>query len=329
MNIVLLHDQITPNPAADEKDVLVQMDAVGAALAELGHESKRLECTLDLNATGRRLRELRPHIVFNFVESLNGQGRLIHLAPALLESLGLAFTGCPSAAVFTTSNKIVAKQLLAGAYLTTPTWYGESDLQRGAGGPFEPGRYILKSVWEHASIGLDEDSIVDAADAPSLLEALRARTPRLGGEGFAELFVDGREFNLSMLAGQVLPAAEIVFEGYEPARPRMVGYRAKWEESSFEYQHTPRRFDFPEGDQPLLRHLVSMAEECWRVFSLRGYARVDFRVDESGSPWILEVNSNPCLSPDAGFAAAVARSGMTYAQAIERILDDTPPKPGC
>lgn len=320
MNIVLLHDQLTPHAAADEKDVLVQMDAVGAALAELGHESKRLECTLDLSSTGKSLQELRPEIVFNFVESLNGQGRLIHLVPALLESVGIRYTGCPLPAVFTTSNKVIAKQLLAGAYLTTPTWYSRSDL-RGAE-TIEVGRYIIKSIWEHASIGIDEDSLVNVTEPAKLLATLTERAPRLGGEAFAELYVEGREFNLSLLGGKVLPPAEIVFEGYHPGKPRIVGYKAKWDEASFEYQHTPRRFDFPGSDQPLIRHLASMAEECWKVFGLRGYARVDFRVDESGAPWILEVNANPCLSPDAGFAAAVARAGMTYAQAIERILDD-------
>ncbi len=321
MNIVLLHDQLSPESAADEKDVIVQMDAIGAALAELRHESTRMACTLDLNAAAQRLKAAKPDVVFNLVESLGGDGRLIHLAPALLESARIPFTGCPSEAIFSTSNKLIAKRLLSGAYLTTPTWYSAPDLSRGE--PFEPGRYILKSVWEHASRGLDEDSIVDARDARSLLKVLKDREPRLAGEGFAELYVDGREFNLSMLAGQVLPAAEIVFEGYAADKPKVVGYKAKWDETSYEYSHTPRRFDFPDSDLPLLRQLSSMAHECWRIFGLRGYARVDFRVDEAGTPWILEVNSNPCLSLDAGFAAAVARSGMTYAHAIRRILDDT------
>ncbi|MFH2099767.1 MAG: D-alanine--D-alanine ligase, partial [Pseudomonadota bacterium] len=50
--------------------------------------------------------------------------------------------------------------------------------------------------------------------------------------------------------------------------------------------------------------------------------RVDFRVDPDGNPFILEVNANPCLSPDAGFAAAVDRAGMPFDRAVERILAD-------
>jgi D-alanine-D-alanine ligase len=68
--------------------------------------------------------------------------------------------------------------------------------------------------------------------------------------------------------------------------------------------------------------LSRLAIACWHHFGLRGYARVDFRVDGHGRPWILEVNPNPCLSLDAGFAAAIERAGMTYDEAIGRIVQD-------
>ena len=101
-----------------------------------------------------------------------------------------------------------------------------------------------------------------------------------------------------------------------------VGYRAKWDEESYEYRHTPRRFDFPESDAPLLERLRQTARACWHLFGLQGWARVDFRVDAEGHPWVLEVNANPCLSPDAGFAAALDRAGIDYGAAMERILAD-------
>ena len=136
----------------------------------------------------------------------------------------------------------------------------------------------------------------------------------------------GREFNLSVLASesgpQVLPPAEIDFAAYPADKPRIVGYQAKWDEASFEYHHTPRRFDFPPSDSGLVAELGRLAIGCWHQFGLRGYARVDFRVDRQGRPWILEVNSNPCLSLDAGFAAAVERAEMTYDEAIRRIVQD-------
>lgn len=320
MKIVLLHDAIPEGAPADELDTIAQMDAVAAAIAQLGHESVRIPCTLDLAAAAAALRALRPALVFNLVESIDSHGRLIHLAPALLDTLRIPYTGCPTDAIYATSNKLLAKRLLSGSDIPTPPWFSAPDLARARAIP--RGRYILKSVWEHASRGLDEHSILDSADPRALHSALTVRLPSLGGEGFCEAYIDGREFNLSILAGQVLPPAEIHFDGYAPDKPKVVGYRAKWDPDSFEFNHTPRRFDFPDSDTPLLAQLRRTALACWSLFNLRGYARVDFRVDPAGNPFVLEVNTNPCLSPDAGFAAAVARAGLSFTDAIARILAD-------
>jgi D-alanine-D-alanine ligase len=131
---------------------------------------------------------------------------------------------------------------------------------------------------------------------------------------------------VALLAGpdgvEVLPPAEIDFSAFPPEKPRIVGHRAKWDENSFEYNHTPRTFDFHEADRPLLDEISGLSQKCWELFSLRGWARVDFRVDTEGRPWILEINTNPCLSPDAGFFAALARAGIPFDEAIQRIVEE-------
>jgi D-alanine-D-alanine ligase len=175
-------------------------------------------------------------------------------------------------------------------------------------------------------VGLDAGSVIQT-DSPEVLAAeMRKRRDLLGGACFAEEYIDGREFNLSLLAGEegpeVLPPAEIMFEGYAPDMVRIVDYQAKWEEDCYTYHHTPRCFDFPDKDAELLEQLRDIARRCWKKFGLAGYARVDFRVDRDGRPFILEINANPCLSPDAGFAAAVLRVGMGFDQAVARIVAD-------
>ncbi len=322
MKIVILHDAITEASTVDEADALTQAEAVGAALQELGHTTSRVAFSLNMEAFTAELRRRGPDLVFNLVESVGGHGRLIHLAPALLDALRVPYAGCPTDAVYTSSNKLLAKTMMKGAGIPTPAWRSAS-----AGDESHVGRYILKSVWEHASRGIDDDSIVEVSEARELDSFLAQAGDRLAGEGFAERYIDGREFNLAFLADErdgvrALPPAEIEFVGYAPGKPKIVGYSAKWSEGSFEYENTPRKFTFEASDRALVDEMVELGKRCWRLFGMRGWARVDFRVDEAGRPWVLEVNSNPCLSPDAGFAAAVARAGMTMTEAVRLILED-------
>jgi D-alanine-D-alanine ligase len=155
-------------------------------------------------------------------------------------------------------------------------------------------------------------------------EALRELEAISGKAHFAEQFIDGREFNLSLMGSEprVLTPAEIDFSAFPAGKHRIVGHSAKWDCDSFEYHNTDRRFEYPASDRPLLRRLAELARECWQLFDLTGYARVDFRVDEVGQPWILEINTNPCMSHDSGFAAALEHDGIGYDGGIERILAD-------
>jgi D-alanine-D-alanine ligase len=87
-----------------------------------------------------------------------------------------------------------------------------------------------------------------------------------------------------------------------------------------EYSDTMRVFDWRAREPALDRTLEQLSKQCWEVFGLSGYARVDFRVDAEGQPYILEINPNPCLEPDAGVAAACEQVGIPYASVIEDII---------
>lgn len=336
MNVLIVHDEVGADASPDAADAVAQAEVVAAALAALGHDSVNISVGLDLDLARRAILDANADVAFNLVESLGGHGRLIHVIPSLLDTMGVRYTGAPADAIYQTSNKLAAKRLMRLAGVPTPMWIETdhpgglmNDAENAEGTSSSHGQqWIIKSTWEHASIGLDEHSIVTATDESDLREEIEHRRQRLGGDAFAEKFIEGREFNLSVLAGddapEVLPPAEIEFRGFADNQARIVGYRAKWEAGSFEYENTPRRFTFPAADSVLLETMRAIAVRCWRLFALRGHARVDFRVDHVGRVWVLEVNANPCLSPDAGFAAALAEAGIEFSQAIDRILRDVP-----
>jgi D-alanine-D-alanine ligase len=84
---------------------------------------------------------------------------------------------------------------------------------------------------------------------------------------------------------------------------------------------TVRAFGVEQGEPLLAAQLRAACEKVWEIFGLSGFARVDFRVDGAGKPLILEINTNPCISPDAGFAAAAAQAGVPYDLLIARIVE--------
>jgi D-alanine-D-alanine ligase len=322
MNIAILYADLPEDAAKDELDVLVQVEAVSDALRRLNHNPTQLPVSLDLSDLAKKLQQGKPDLVFNLVESIAGSGRLIHLAPTLLDFLHIPYTGCSAEAHYISTSKLLSKERLRAAKIPTPEWRRiikpESDRVS-----FTP-PYIIKPVWEDASVGLTDVSVIRTSE--SLVPVLKDHIEKYG-ECFLESFVDGREFNISVLGGkngpEVMPAAEIRFIDYPAEKPKIVGYEAKWDTASFEYKNTVRHFDFSQTDQLLLQQLKELALQCWELFDLRGYARVDFRVDALGRPWVLEVNANPCISPDAGFIAAAKFAGYNYDRVIDRIVADT------
>ncbi|MFH2096803.1 MAG: D-alanine--D-alanine ligase [Bacteroidota bacterium] len=320
---IIFHSEIPPDAPPDELDVLHEAEFIKTSLEERGIEVMVSPFTSDIGAAGKAINEHKPDFIFNLVETMFGTGRLIHVAPAYFDSLNIPFSGCPTDAIYLTSNKLTAKKLMKGYGLPTAKFVSCDSLESFTCGMDE--QYIVKSVWEHASVGIDEHSfsLLDSTDA---ITGELEKRKRERNESFAECYIDGREFNISMIGGkngpQVLPFAEICFVDYPDDKPKVVGYRAKWDEESFEYSHTVRNFEYPESDQPLLEKLEILCHRCWNLFGLKGYARVDFRVDMNGNPFILEINANPCISPDSGFVAACNMAGISAGEMMERILED-------
>jgi D-alanine-D-alanine ligase len=317
-SVLVLHEAFGTDARPDELDALVQVRQVSEAIEQLHWKAGTQEIDLNLELALERLQRNQPSCVFNLVESLHGRGELIGIVPALLESIAVPFTGSGGDAINLSSQKILAKRWMRLHGVATPDWLSGSD---GAEERREEGHtWIVKSLWEHASLGLDDSSVVQSRKAAE--HRIRQCVERFGGQWFAEQYIEGREFNISIVEqkGQpyVLPIAEMTFVDYPPGKPKIVGYSAKWDENTPEFTATQRRFGTLELEAR--DELTAVAKKCWTLFGLRGYARVDIRLDHEGIPWVLEVNANPCLSRDAGFAAAAAEAGFRYRQVIEMVL---------
>lgn len=310
-------------PRVEIEELRGGSEEIAQALRVLGYRTEIVPFSLDSAAIRRRLTKLEPSVVFNLVDSIEGKGNLIALAPMLLEHMRIAYTGATALATTISCDKLVTKQILRAHNIRTAPWLTEAQIEAGGAELEEP--YIIKSITEHASFGMFADSIVESRSA--LKSRWREKKLHYGTDWFAEAYIEGREFNLSVL-GQtgnkpalVLPPAEIVFtQDFPKDKPRIVDYAAKWYEESAECIGTVRNFDFGAQDSALLEMLTQTALTCWEAFGLTGYARVDYRIDAHGTPYVLEVNCNPFLTAKEGFGAAAAKMGMTFTDAVRAIV---------
>jgi len=315
--VVILHNQIISNNL-DEKDVIIQRDLVLNACKNLNYEVVCLTVDNNILDDIERVKKEEPCIVFNLVEATWGKGELLYFAPALLNSLKIAYSGVPLDALFVTTNKVLAKKIMKFNHIPTAEFFTIDELDKLDSGK----TYIAKPIWEEASIGITEDFIFKTSEKDKFEKIKQLPVSHY----FVEEFIDGREFNVSILCGrdgaELLPPAEMIFADYFDDKPKIVGYKAKWDEDSEEYKQTNRAFGTLENDSILKEKLTQVCKQSWKAFNLKGYVRIDFRVDKNDNVFVLEINGNPCISPESGFIAALHRAGYSNEDMIARILED-------
>ena len=320
MRILVLHSDIAPDAPPEEIDTITSAKAVAEALIKHGHEAPLAPFTTDPDRLAALLASYKADLVFNMVEGVDGLGALAPIAPRMLDEAGMIFTGVDAVAMAVTSDKPLTKRKMREVGIATadwsegPDWKGLTDKT-----------YIVKSVLEDASVGLDDGCIVFGAEA--VKRRAEESALRHGGKWFAEEYIDGREYNISMMEGPdgepiVMPLAEMRFDDWPSDKPRIVGYGAKWDESLDINDQMVRDFDTDTRDPVLAAKLRKSCIGVWKLFGFTGYVRVDFRVTPGGEPLVLEINTNPCIAPDAGFAAAGEQLGIPYDQLIVKLVDN-------
>lgn len=306
-----------------EAGVLAEAQAVGRALERL-RVPHRMVGVREFEELPAVLSASDEPVVFNLVEGFWSDTKLCNLVPTVIRSFGKACTGNDAQGLLFSLDKWQCKTLLAAAGIPTP-----KGLIVPPGRPiparelFE-GPYIVKPVQTDASEGIDKTSIVPN-HSKSLRQAVQRIHDQLGQPALIEQYIEGRELNVSVLSRQgeleVLPPAEIDFSAFEAGRPRIVGYEAKWQEDSFEYQNTPRIIPAPLPKR-LAERIRALAVASCRALHCFEYCRVDFRLDRANRPYVLEVNANPDISPDAGFAAALEAAGISYQAFVKLQIDN-------
>ncbi len=295
--------------------VLEAVAAVHRALLELGYYVTRVPLTPPFKQAGRKLSSLDADLVFNLFEGFCGYPKTEALVPKALSELGIPYTGCPETVLRLALDKAKTKVILKAAGIPTPDFQLLNPQILHMFQLSYP--CIVKPRGEDASHGLTEESVV--SNFASLEKQVRAVSKSYGSV-LVEEFIDGREFNATVLGNYnctVLPASEINYSLPE-GRPRILTFAAKWEPDSLYFQDTkvvcPAEIGIRERE-----HIAETALTAFRLLGCQGYARVDMRLGKEGQLNVIEVNPNPDISPNSGAVRQAEAAGMTYTQFIEKI----------
>ncbi|HEX3872413.1 MAG TPA: ATP-grasp domain-containing protein [Pirellulales bacterium] len=325
--LILFNEPTLPREHPDwaqEAGVLESVQAIEGALTNAAHRTSRLGIRTPHEAIDAIHRHSRPDVVFNLFEGFGGVGTGEAAVAGLLDLMGWPYTGSPAECLGIARDKLRTKRLLAGAGLPTPRAVLVADNDRDfnaidellSGGPC-----IVKPADQDGSLGIGADSIVHDMDAA---EQKVDSVLRHWGPALIERFVDGREFNVSTVdvdRRRVLPLAEIEFDACVAGGRRIVTYDAKWASESPDCIGTVARCP-AQVDEQLEREIERVSLSAFEVLGCRDYARVDLRISERGEVFILEVNANPDLDPQAGLARALGVAGIDYDAFIVQLAEN-------
>jgi D-alanine-D-alanine ligase len=330
-HITVLYDAIEDDPQPEDADEPVYRQVV-AALHERGHRVATLAARHDLTALVRALEQDDSEIVFNLCEGLGGVDAYATNVASLLELVGKPFTGAGSFGLSLAQDKALAKKLFAFHGLQSPRF---SLMKAGRVEWSDELQFPLfvKPSASDSSQGIDAGALVH--DVKALMERISYIHTELKSPVLIEEFIDGRELFVGVLGSsenmQALPIVEWDFSNVDG--PKFATQEAKWDKSSEGYR-APEVFptDIPPDVYAAIQRSAIEACQALRIFD---YGRVDMRVRCKHDPglaeddvqnWeihIIEVNPNPYLEQHAEVAMAARKSGLSYADLIERIIEAT------
>ena len=296
--------------------------AIAVALHESGHT---VELTgvhgVEVYAVLERLHRARPDLLFNLCESMDNDARNEPTFAGLLDLFKIPYTGADLLALASCLHKQRTKEILTAHQVPTPTYRLLRTDADAEGMTFER-PWFVKLAHEDASLGITEANV--CRTPAELTQRTRELWAEFHEPVLAEHYIEGREVNVTVFgwrdAVTVLPLHEIDFAAMPSDRPRIVSYAAKWDESHVDYAGT-KPVPVQNLAPTVAAEIERVAKAAFRAVDLRDYGRVDLRVDDAGTPWVIDVNPNPDISPDAGVARAALAAGMPYQKMVAHIAE--------
>lgn len=320
MKIVVIYDA-TPGAQVDPEvksalGITRDVHDVERILKNKGFETETIGFNFPVLRCIESLLSAKADVVFNLCEGLGDDSAAEIYVASLLELLKIPFTGSGSISLSLCHDKGIAKRLLNSSGIPTPKHIvvepGNLIHRNGLEFPL-----IVKPIHEDGSFGIEDDSVVHSDKALKTKASWIHQAFHQGA--MIEEFIDGREFNVSILGNIDYDFVQLREIQFSPSfEPHIVSFNAKWKKSSLAYQST-LPIEHALLNENIKHQMLEYAMKCYELFKIRDYGRIDFRLGGSGVPYCIDINPNPCISRDSGMVKAASQQGMTYEDLIGKI----------
>ncbi len=309
MKVCILYNKVREKDKPDRYGVREEVEAVRESLKFLKIKSFVLEIDEDYKWINI-LKKKKVDVVINLCEDFGGNPEGEGYIASFLELLKIPYTGSPPFSLFLCLDKMKAKDIVSKNGILTPEYFLPSDFPTSSpiGYPV-----IIKPNKVDASLGISSKNVVfNEKSYKNILRKLRKNFEFI----FAERFIDGREFNVSIFDDKVIGIGEVIFK----IKPRIVTYKAKWEKGSKEDKGTETvcPANLNKEDEEKIKYL---SLKIFKLLNMRDYGRIDFRMDKEGKIYFLEANPNPDISKNSGFYKALKYSKISYEFFVKRLIE--------
>jgi len=310
-------EDITRESDLSEKSFFNELSYTEKSLSKYFSEARSFAISRDVRKTINEINAFNPDVIYNFVESVEGVSYYEWCIAGLFDLLKYEYTGCGPITLGNCLNKSRTKNIFKARDIKTPEFILLKTKEKFTAGDIRL-KYplIMKLVSEDASIGISEFSVVK--NYSELRKQFNFLSEIYSQDILIEEYIKGRELNVAILGGKVLPVSEISFAGLPSSLPKIVTYDGKWMEGSTYYNHTkpvcPAMLN-----EKTKNKIEKTAIAAYEALNCRDYARIDIRLTRMEVPYVIEVNPNPDISSDSGFARAAAADGISHGELLYTI----------
>ena len=310
---------------SDPDDMYTEND-VYQSLKANGFEVRRLGIFNSLVPLFEEIRDFQPDVIFNMVEVFNDKTHLEKNMAAVLELIGIPYTGASSENMYLCNDKALSKKIFRYHRLRVArfqTFYRGYQVRRPKMIRLPA---VIKPLCEEASRGISQASIVDNDEA--FVERIKFIHGNMNMDAIAEEYIEGRELYVSVIGQkqlQVLPPREMKFGELPEDEPRIATYKAKWDEKYRQRWGIKSAYISKLADG-VEERIIDACKRAYRALNMRSFVRFDIRITPEGRVYIIEPNANPCLAKEDEVAQSAEKVGISYNQLIRRIVNMALPK---